>query len=341
MIVSRRASPTVIGAFTLGAIALAVAAIAIVGSGKFFTQRTRAVAFFHEDMQGLTVGSPVDLRGVQIGTITDIRIHLNVAKMTPVIPVYMEFNSSRFEFVGDKEVIDSIDARLARQQRLKTAIENGLHARLAIQSLVTGQLVVELDLDPDAPRKFVGADPSTIEIPTSPSDIQQVRSALARLPLEKIAESALRLFDDADRLVASPELPSLLRSLLASANSLDQLLNSAQADLQPLVANVDAAVGSAHDTLAEAQSVLREAHTTLATGDHLMSTDAHEALQAGTGALEKAEKTLSDADGLLAANSAQRYDLDQTLRNLSAASRALRAFSEELERKPNSVVMGK
>jgi paraquat-inducible protein B len=90
-----------------------------------------------------------------------------------------------------------------------------------------------------------------------------------------------------------------------------------------------------------AQGALKEAHTTLATGDRVMSTDLRETLKAATGALQKVEKTLADADGLVAPNSPQRYDLNQSLQNLSAASRALRIFSEDLERRPNAILLGK
>jgi paraquat-inducible protein B len=50
---------------------------------------------------------------------------------------------------------------------------------------------------------------------------------------------------------------------------------------------------------------------------------------------------LADADNLIGPNSPQRYDIDQTLRSLSAASRALRLFADNLERRPNAIIMGK
>ena len=206
---------------------------------------------------------------------------------------------------------------------------------------MTGQLVVELDFDPNAPRDFIGEDPSTLEIPTSPSEIQRIKNALERLPLDRIAESALRLFDDADRLVSAPEFPMLLRSLTASSDDVDHLINSAQADLNPLIGNANATLESARNVLGEARSTLQGARTAFATGDHFMSTDLHETARAALNALQKADKTFADADGLLASNSPQRYDLNQILMNLSAAARALRVFSDNLERRPNSLVMGR
>jgi paraquat-inducible protein B len=335
-----KASPAAIGAFTLGAFALALAGLVALGAGDLFARHMRAVAFFTGDLRGLSVGSPVNFQGVQIGRVSAIEIHLDVATMKPVIPVYIEFTTD-FDVEDLRGRKDGDALSLAREQRLKTAIKNGLHARLATQSLITGQSVIELEFDPDAPRKFVGAASSTIEIPTSPSDFQQLRAALTRLPIDKIGEAALRLLGDADSFIASPELSALLRSLRASSDSFGRVMESADTQLEPLAANINETLTTARDTLVVAQGALQEARTTFATGDRVISNDLRVTLKTATEALQKAEKVLADGDSLLDSNSPQRYDLNQTLRNLSATSRSLRLFSEQLERRPNAIFLGK
>ncbi len=338
---SRRANPTVIGAFTLGALALLVATIVTFGSGKFFARHTRAVAYFQGDIQGLNIGSAVDLRGVEVGTVTQIGIRLDLETMNPLIPVYMEFNSNRFDVSGVGAGKNPASLELAHEELLKNAVKAGLHARLATQSLVTGQLVVELDLDPNEPRTLVGRDPSTIEIPTSESDIQKLKNALGRIPLERIAEAALRVLDHADQVISSPEIPVLLRSLTHASGSLDQLVTTLNADLDPLAANANQTLASARETLAEARGALVDMRTALATANHLMAGSVDEAARGAVVALQKADKALSDADSLLGPSSPQRYDINQTLRSLSAASHALHLFADDLERRPNSIIMGK
>lgn len=335
-----KASPTAIGAFTIGAAALALAALVALGAGDLFTRHLRAVAFFTDDLQGLSVGSPVDFRGVQVGNVSAIEIYLDAKTMRPVIPVYLDF-TTEFDIADLKGKQDSHALGLVREQRLRAAIADGLRARLATQSLVTGQRFIELDFDPHAARTVVNPESSTIEIPTVRSDIEQLQRALTRLPLDKIGAAALRLLDDADRVIASPEVPALLRSLAASSDSLSRVLDTTQREIGPLAANANQAVTMARETLVMAQGTLQEARTTLATGDRVMSADLRETLKAATGALQKAEKTLADADGLLAVNSPQRSALDQSLQNLSATTQALRVFSEDLERRPNAILLGK
>ena len=333
---SRKANPTVIGGFVLGAIALVVVALAVFGSGKFFVQRPRAVTFFEGNIQGLAVGSAVNLRGVQVGSVTDIQLRLNVDTMQPVIPVYMEFDVSRVHFNRGVSA-----AEIAEEQHLKTAIAKGLHARLATQSLVTGQLVVELDLDPNEPRRLLGADPSSVEIPASRSDLDKLKNALTQLPLDKIATAAVQLLEDADRVLGSEDIPKLLHSLASAGDKLDALLAAAHDDLSPLVQDVHDTARASREALAKAQDAMAELRDTLTTADRVLSSDVREALRVAIGTLQTAQKALADANGLIAVNSPQRYDLDQALRNLTAVTRSLRIFAEDLERRPNAVILGK
>ena len=327
---SKKANPTIIGGFVLGAIAVVVAAVAVFGSGKFLSRHPRAVAFFQGNIQGLTVGSIVTLRGVEVGAVTAVQLELNVKEMEPIIPVYMEFDPDRLKIPRGTFT----EAELRTQEPLKLAIAKGLHARLATQSLVTGQLIVDLNLDPNEPRHFTGADPSTVEIPTAESDIDKLKKALTALPLDRIAGSALQLLEDADRLVKSDEIPKLLTSLVSVSDNLNALVAGARDDLPKVVGDFRELTHSTGETLASAK-------TAVTTANQLLTGDLREALRAATSTMQKTEKLMTNTNSLLAPDSAERYDIDQTLRNLTAATRALRVFAEGLERRPNSLVVGK
>ena len=67
---SKQANKKAIGAFVLAALVLAVAAIVIFGSGKFFVKQDQYVAYFQGSVKGLRVGAPVVFRGVKIGEVT-------------------------------------------------------------------------------------------------------------------------------------------------------------------------------------------------------------------------------------------------------------------------------
>ena len=63
---SKKANPALVGGFVLGALALAVVAVMIFGSGRLFHQTERYVLYFQGSMTGLNVGSPVVFRGVEV-----------------------------------------------------------------------------------------------------------------------------------------------------------------------------------------------------------------------------------------------------------------------------------
>ena len=80
---SKQANTKLIGGFVVGAIVLAVAGILLFGSGKFFSHQKEFVLFFEDSVKGLNIGAPVDFRGVNIGTVKDIKIVLSKRRFFP------------------------------------------------------------------------------------------------------------------------------------------------------------------------------------------------------------------------------------------------------------------
>ena len=56
---SRKANPTVIGAFVIGGVVIGVAALLVLGSGKVFHRMRPFVLYLQGDVTGLRIGSPV------------------------------------------------------------------------------------------------------------------------------------------------------------------------------------------------------------------------------------------------------------------------------------------
>ena len=73
---NKKISPAVIGAFVLGAVALIVIAILVFGSGRLFRQTKDFVLYFDNSVNGLRIGAPVKIKGVEIGSVKDIRLQL-------------------------------------------------------------------------------------------------------------------------------------------------------------------------------------------------------------------------------------------------------------------------
>ena len=67
-----KVSPTAIGAFVVGGIALVVVGVLFFEGGTFFHEKVPYVIFFESSVEGLHVGAPVVFRGVQVGQVAKV-----------------------------------------------------------------------------------------------------------------------------------------------------------------------------------------------------------------------------------------------------------------------------
>src|SRR6202795_3825159 len=133
----KRISPTLVGAFVLGAVPLAVAAVVILGSGRLFTPQHLFVLYFSSDVNGLKVGAPVKFRGVEIGSVTAILLSVGTPRQNEQarnaadqyrIPVIIDLETEKLIRRGAAASLDD-PAQVAQ------AIKKGLRAQLNVESL--------------------------------------------------------------------------------------------------------------------------------------------------------------------------------------------------------------
>lgn len=312
---SERASPTLIGAFLLGAIALVVAGLMVFGSGRFFTETLTYVAYFPETISGLNDGAPVNFRGVKVGEVRRIEVQLDAQDLSVKIPVYIELHRRRIREIG---------GAIPKGDLIPELIERGLRAQLQLQSIVTGQLSVQLDLLPNRPARYVDPVGDIPEMPTIPSSMQEFTETMESLSIQDMVNDARYVIAGLKNIVNSPELAEILTGVNRLVNS-DELLgvvsnaNEAIDDVQSLVSNLDGRVGdlstSAEITLAEVNETLGEVQKTLDTTRQSLS--------------------------IAVEGSSMRYELEQMLSEMTAAARSIRLLAEYLERNPDALLRGK
>ncbi len=183
---SKQANPTLIGIFVAGAIGLIVAGILIISGGKLLlTDKTNYVLYFKGSVKGLNIGSPVSFRGVNIGTVTDIQLVVGEQESDIRIPVIVEIDNTKFLSSQTGKSMMGDDDSIAE---LVTA---GLRAQLQLQSLLTGQLFIQIDFFPNTEANLVEDNRyrrSYKEIPTIPTPIEIIGKLLENLPVDKIKE---------------------------------------------------------------------------------------------------------------------------------------------------------
>jgi paraquat-inducible protein B len=145
-----------------------------------YTRQVSYLLHFEQSVRGLTVGSPVEFHGIVIGDVTDVKLEYDPATNRLRIPVVIEIQPERIHHLtlegeADHAVIEKL-------------VDAGLRAELKSGSLLTGQLVVSLDMHHDAaPAKVVWSDPYP-ELPTVPAPLAAIETSLAHIAerIEKI-----------------------------------------------------------------------------------------------------------------------------------------------------------
>lgn len=272
-----------------------------VSSGKL-----RYVVYFEGSVRGLSRGAPVEFRGVQIGRVTDIKLVFDKETEFVRVPVYIELQPERVR--GFRE--GGID----RSQLLESSIARGLRAKLQTGSLLTGQLYVSLDTyddslsDENISRPLSRDADGVYIMPSEPSDLDQVtegvENALAKinaLPLEELLVNGNSTIERANRILAQFE------------------------EIQ-LASKIDGAIGSADRAI--------DQYARLASG-------ARKELNQLSTQLQRFVSTAGDSMEGIAPDSPLYYNLLNTLRDVQAASRAVLAVSESVEKKPEEFLFGK
>jgi paraquat-inducible protein B len=312
---SKPANKKMIGIFVVIAIVLVVAAVLILGSGKFFKEYNRVVMFFDGSVKGLAIGAPVDFRGVKIGTVAEIKMTINPKDFSFTIPVYVDVDPSGVEVVGGQMA----DTHKGYRERMEEMVKRGLRAQLETQSFVTGQLMISCDIYPNTPAKIVGGDSRYPEIPTIPTTLQQIGARLEKIPIDEIVDKLKDALVGIDRLVNSPEMTRIMRGTGQAVDEARTLLQDLDKQIKPLVSDLK-------DTTQDFRKLAISA--TKASDDAAV-------------ALKKAQGAMSNIENLTGDNSVTVYRLNKALVEVENAARSFRILAEELDRQPQSLIFGR
>jgi len=231
---SKQANPTVIGGFVLGALTLAVVAVLVFSSGAWMRERVPIVTDFSTTVQGLNVGSQVLFQGVPVGQVTNIGVDYAPA------PERFRIRVSYEVWPRQLQIVDVADGGSMRELLQELVQEGGLRAKLESVSFVTGQYVVTLGLEPDAPPPDFEPEPrGPVRIPPTPATRDQVEAILANIDLTELVASATRSLQALETLLASGELRSALRSLDGTLRSTEKLTTELQGSLAPMLERVN------------------------------------------------------------------------------------------------------
>jgi paraquat-inducible protein B len=217
----------------------------------------RVVMYFNQSLRGLSVGAPVDFRGIALGQVTDIGVEYDPKEHNFTMPVTMDLYPVRLMRRARGDVTAPYTPQ--SHELLKQLVARGLRGQMRTGNLITGQLYVALDVFPKAGPAKIDLDRDPLELPTVPNSLDELQLQVAdiakkldKIPFDKIGNN--------------------LNDSLKNANQLFSQVN-------------DQILPQLHGTLSEAQKTFNAAQLTLQQDSPLQS-DVHQAMQELTRTLQ-------------------------------------------------------
>ncbi len=207
---------------------------------------------FDESVRGLSIGAPVDFRGVVVGEVAAIEVDYDETKSEVRIPVAIRLYPDRLR--GAKQ------SGAAPGLLMDKLVARGLRAQLRSGSLLTGQLYVALDYFPQAPKAAMGKRDGRTEIPVVAGSFKELQDTLLglarkldRLPLEGVAGDARKSLQALQSTLTTAE-----RAVKKVDSDLTPQAGRTLADLSRTLSNLDKTIEAARRSLASVDGLLSD-----------------------------------------------------------------------------------
>ena len=337
---TERSTKTFIGAFVLGALALLVGLIVLLGSGSFGTKNPTFVLYFNTSLKGLVQGSPVYFKGIRIGKVNAIQIRPEIGTAKFYTPVIIELERDKamalLEDGSEKALFE--DAGI-----LNRLIRAGLRGKLGITSILTGQLCVELDIFPNAdPVDLNALAPykGSPQIPTQLSSLDAALNTLENIPLQEVLLDVISSVKSMSEQLQELDISGLVASIRETSDSVREEVRGFGSIRQDANTTLNAYTSLASSLKADIHTTLASVNNALKSIDRLASSSEGVVTEAEN-AMKGLKRTADTANSLFSEDSAPVLEFSQTMLSLRHAAQALTELATLLEIKPNALIFGR
>jgi paraquat-inducible protein B len=219
---------------------------------RTYTEKNHYILHFDGSIRGLTVGAPVEFRGIRIGQVVDIKPEWDFETLSPKITVLIETEPQRWKALGEA-IADS-------QTELDKLVAKGMRAQLKTGSLLTGQLFVDFDFHPDALPAVVKYDHTFPEMPTIPAPLERITARVNSLlnkvetiPIEKIGQDLEGALENIKNITDSADILQAVHALNQTLQETRELVDNLNTNIAP---SITATLDQAKQSLAAVEGTL-------------------------------------------------------------------------------------
>jgi paraquat-inducible protein B len=186
--------------------------------------------YFKDSIRGLSVGAPVEFRGVRIGEVVSFSLVGDTDTAEFKIPILIKIEPERFTIIGkNQENKNQVNVPV-----FEKLLEKGFRAQLQSGNLLTGELFIDLNLYPElpptAPKKeldyyVIPTVPTTLE--TLKSNAQKIIQRISNIPFEEIGTETKQLITEI-RSNTIPKFNASVSHIDTLVKDTDNLMNTAR-----------------------------------------------------------------------------------------------------------------
>jgi paraquat-inducible protein B len=193
---------------------------------KNYSRKEHYMMYVEGSVRGLVVGSPVTFLGVHVGKVIDMQLEYDLSDDSFKIPVLIELEPDRLTIVGQEagKKLPTVEGLVSR----------GLRAQLRSGSLLTGQLLIDFEIYPDADIDEVYYEDGIAVLPTVPTSMAAIKSSLQglmnkieKMPLEEIGNNLNGVLEAVNKLANSSDIRDTLENLNKATAQLNTTLETA------------------------------------------------------------------------------------------------------------------
>lgn len=271
-----------------------------------YQRRIPYVTRFEGSVRGLAVGAPVEVFGIQIGSVSDIHLNFNSDSGEAHVDVKFEVQPERIlseDRIDQKSPLETTQALVQRGVRMQLHTANYLTGQLFLgMDYVKGVAPAEAIIMPDGALYFPGNSGGLDNLVSSVTDLTQ---KLSNIPFDQIGADLQKTMRNVSDLTGGPELKQTLQSATSTLAATQDLVRKLDAGTTPLLRRLPDIAASLQQTI------------------------------------DRTSKLVTSADASYFGNSQVKRDVERLLVQLSDTARSVRLLADFLTQHPESLIQGK
>ena len=296
--------------------------------------------YFDDTLHGLSEDSLIEYSGVTVGKVERILLESAVSGKQLKTLVKVSLRVDKFSQNGNKSEAEN---------RLQSLVKNGLHGKLAVNSLLTGAQYISLNMSKAKPANLIALK-STSSLHSAIFPTSASKASLLNFDASEISAELTKALANVSALLESKDIKKTLKGLASTSDNIDKMtrklakkgfsgeLVKTLANSQKAIKDISVLIGDTRKTMV---SITNASNKLQKDASHSMKTfsNVSNKLQRDTSkTLGLIDKTLKST---LSEDSALQYRLQQLINDLSEASNSFSVLADTIQRKPNSVIIGK